>query len=126
MDYYSLPEDYQCILFQLIEELGTEPNERLISLALLGYQPKRICIKQFALELENQKSNLGDKFWDYRGQPHVNELAEVYRSSHEALPPIITVNGKWVDGRHRMLAAHSIGVSKLPCIELLDIIKLLD
>ena len=38
-----------------------------------------------------------------------------------AIPPIVTWDGRFADGRHRLFAAHRLGITHLPAIEMADL-----
>lgn len=43
------------------------------------------------------------------------------RAPGVALPPIVTFSGRFADGRHRLFAAHQLGITHLPAIEMDDL-----
>lgn len=55
--------------------------------------------------------------FDYRGEARVESIAKAMKDG-EILPPIIVIDGKVVDGRHRLLAADALGKTSITVIHL--------
>lgn len=57
-----------------------------------------------------------DMEWDDRGPEHVQSIAEGMKSGGTFGPAILDHNNGFLDGRHRILAAHSQGLKHIPAI----------
>lgn len=56
--------------------------------------------------------------WDDRGEDHVRQITETMRAAAHELPPIVVGKDQgFMDGRHRLLAARSLGVETLQAID---------
>lgn len=111
----DLPEDMQDLLFQYAEaDMPEIPWEFVEQVSI---EVDDVHIAPLVMQVKAEMAAGGKSWWDYRGPKHVKELAASFRSECVNIPPIIVSRGKWKDGRHRLLAAESIGKTILPAID---------
>lgn len=108
MRYRDLPDDMQVLLVQFLEDRdGVEVDvDALLDLHLSLID---VCVAE-------QVESARKEPWDYRGPAHVlNFQGEFAAGNH--VPPIVVENGRWIDGRHRILAADAAGVTSITGID---------
>lgn len=114
--YLDLPVDMQVLLVQFIGDLKHLDSSRFdvaSSLVPVKYVP----IAPFLAQVKAEQVADGADWWDYRGPEHVLGFVESFLSGAE-VPPIVVDKGRWIDGRHRILASELAGKSELPVIDL--------
>ena len=109
--FWTLWEDMQVLLCQFLE-LEEDFNWE-------DYHVDESIIRVYHTDITPYLKQVKDAIakghleWDDRGPAHVVDLAETLKAG-DYVPPIIYSKAKWMDGRHRMLAADSLGIKMLP------------
>jgi hypothetical protein len=112
--FWTLEEDMRELLFQgahlTFHERGEDVEDYDLDSSTL--RVALIPIAQYVAQMRRDME-MGNLEWDHRGPKHVRQFIPVLRNG-DYVPPIIVHEYGWWDGRHRMFAAHKIGLTTLP------------
>lgn len=108
----NLPKDMRVILTQFVQDRGYQVDEAIENSVL---PVSDIDVAQYVEQVRCEP-------WDERGYAHVATMADDYILGG-LLPPIVIENGRWLDGRHRLLAAEIADKKTLKAIDLTVWIK---
>jgi hypothetical protein len=114
----TMPRDMRVILADLlIREFPSVDLETYLAWEKTG------SVQIFDVPLTTAHINWASSLqWDDRGPGQIERMAQDMLRGVE-MEPVLLANGQIVDGRHRVLAAKSIGLKKLPAVELADVAR---
>lgn len=107
--FNDLPYDMQVLLEQFLEEYDC-------NWSALPLQDSTLPLIDVPVAPLARVAETFD--WDDRGEEHVRQMAETIRTAPHELPPIVVGKEQaFMDGRHRLLAARTLGLETLPAID---------